>query len=106
MTFAESRQKYRVPKGCQVVTVIKSCQRCTNLFAKPLPPAALPECRVKVGYAFETVGVDFAGPFYCSNGKNTIKAYITLFTCATTRAVHMPSGQGNLRTVKKQFLRI
>ena len=75
-----------------VKKVNKSCQRCTNLSAKPLPAAAtaaLPECRVKSGHAFETVGVDFARPFYCSNGKKTIKTYIALFTCATTRAVHI-----------------
>ena len=84
MTLAELRQKYWVPKGHQVVKkVIKGCQCCTNLSAKPLPPAAtaaLPECRVKSGHAFQTFGVDFAEPFYCSNGKKTIKTYITLFT--------------------------
>ena len=109
ITLAELRQRYWVPKGRQVVKkVIKSCQRCTNLSAKPLPPAAtaaLPECRVKSGHAFETVGVDFAGPFYCSNGKKTIKAYITLSTCATTRAVHIEPVSDMSVTTFKQSLK-
>ena len=109
ITLAELRQRYWVPKGRQVVKkVIKSCQRCTNLSAKPLPPAAtaaLPECRVKSGHAFETVGVDFAGPLYCSNGKTTIKAYITLFTCATTRAVHIEPVTDMSVTTFKQSLK-
>ena len=91
-----------------VKKVIKSCQRCTNLSAKPLPPAAtaaLPECRVKSGHAFETFGVDFAGPFYCSNGKRTTKAYITVFTCATTRAVHIEPVTDMSVTIFKQSLK-
>ena len=55
-----------------VKKVIQSCQRCTNLSAKPLPPAAtaaLPKCRVKSGHAFETVGVDFGGTSIALMGK-------------------------------------
>ncbi len=33
--------------------------------------------------------MDFAGPVYYKRGKKERKAYITLFTCATTRAVHL-----------------
>ena len=36
------------------------------------------------------MGVDFAGPVYYKITKSsTAKAYITLFTCASTRAVHL-----------------
>ena len=109
MTLAELRQKYWVSKGRQVVKkVIKSCQSCTNLSTKPLPPAAtaaFPECRVESGHAFKTAGVDFAGPFYCSNGKKTIKAYITLFACATTRAVHIEPVTDMSVTTFKQSLK-
>ena len=108
-TLAEVRQKYWVPKGRQVVKkILKNCQRCKILSAKPLPSAAtsaLPECRVKSGHAFETIGVDFAGPFYCSNGRKTIKAYITLFTCATSRAVHIEAATDMSVNTFKQSLR-
>ena len=35
------------------------------------------------------MGVDFAGPLYVKVGKETQRAYIAIFTCATTRAVHL-----------------
>ena len=109
ITLAELRQRYWVPKGRQAVKkIIRECQHCANLSAKPLAAAAtasLPECRVKPGHAFETVGVDFAGPFYCSNGKKTTKAYITLFTCATSRAVHIEPVQDMSATTFKQSLK-
>ena len=44
-------------------------------------------------YCFQTTGVDFAGPLfvkqiYDSNGT-LHKAYICLFTCGTSRSVHL-----------------
>jgi hypothetical protein len=33
--------------------------------------------------------VDFAGPLYVKVGSLVQKAYMVLFTCATTRAVHL-----------------
>ena len=108
-TLAEVRQKYWVPKGRPVVKkILKNCQRCKILSAKPLPSAAtsaLPECRVKSGHAFETIGVDFAGPLYYSNGRKTIKAYIFLFTCATSRAVHIEAATDMSMNTFKQSLR-
>ena len=55
------------------------------------PP--LPELRLSDEFAFSRVGVDFAGPMYVRDifakvgGMN--KDYIALFTCATSRAVHL-----------------
>ncbi|GFW66825.1 integrase catalytic domain-containing protein [Trichonephila clavipes] len=48
--------------------------------------APLPENRIQAEFPFETVGIDFAGPIYT---KNDEKAYISLFTCAVTRAIHL-----------------
>ena len=50
----------------------------------------MPEVRVKEAHAFSSVGVDFAGPLYVKNQSNTLdKVYLTIFICATTRAIHL-----------------
>ena len=57
-----------------------------------MPFAPLPAERVNVTKPFEISGIDFAGPLYAkeaSAGTNSSKAYIVLFTWATTRAVHL-----------------
>ena len=53
------------------------------------PP--LPERRVnRSTYAFEHVGIDFCGPFYLRMEDNcVIKAYVLLFTCLSSRCVHL-----------------
>jgi len=38
---------------------------------------------------FAVTGVDFAWPLYIKVGRDMHKAYITLFTCVTTRVVHL-----------------
>jgi len=50
----------------------------------------LPRFRTKFTEPFSVTGVDFAGPllYKCGN-KETGKAYVALFTCASTRAVHL-----------------
>ncbi|GBM70438.1 hypothetical protein AVEN_154431-2-1, partial [Araneus ventricosus] len=48
--------------------------------------APLPSNRIQASYPFENVGIDFAGPIYT---RNIDKAYIALFTCAVTRAIHL-----------------
>ncbi|MCG8432139.1 MAG: transposase family protein, partial [Candidatus Omnitrophica bacterium] len=37
---------------------------------------------------FSVIGMDFAGPVYCSDFPNQ-KHYILIFTCAVVRAVHL-----------------
>ena len=62
------------------------CRRFTGKsYCCPAPPP-LPECRVKEAFAFSSIGVDFAGPLYV---KNPEKAWICLYTCCATRAVHL-----------------
>jgi hypothetical protein len=50
------------------------------------PYGQLPPERITPTKPFCVIGVDFAGPLYTDDGK---KCYITLFTCGTTRAVHL-----------------
>lgn len=53
----------------------------------------LPSERLVPTYPFMKSGVDYAGPIYILNrkgrGSRLIKAYICLFVCFTTRAVHL-----------------
>ena len=50
--------------------------------------APLPEDRVKKSPPFSVIGIDHAGPLFCSDTSNR-KLYILLFTCAVVRAVHL-----------------
>uniref|UniRef100_A0A1I7VPN2 Integrase catalytic domain-containing protein n=1 Tax=Loa loa TaxID=7209 RepID=A0A1I7VPN2_LOALO len=54
-----------------------------------LPPmASLPEMRVNQSRAFSYVGVDYFGPLSIKGNMPT-KRWIILFTCFTTRAMHL-----------------
>ena len=61
--------------------------------AKPLNSptiSSLPSYRTNLTQPFSATGVDFAGPIYHKTGKKKVaKTYIALFTCASTRAVHL-----------------
>ena len=79
----------------QVRRVISKCPFCKRFPQKNhrVPEEAnLPVERLSVAPAFTHVRVDFAGPLYLRDfdpdvGSN--KAYICLFTCASSRAVHL-----------------
>ena len=57
------------------------------------PPSSpdLPTYRVYEGPSFTYTGIDFAGPLYVNSAspEKRSKAYCCLFTCASTRAVHL-----------------
>ena len=89
----ELRQKYWILKGLATVQKISSsCPSCRRQRAKPEPPvmADLPSSRL--GYQqppFTNTGVDYFGPMLVRHGRKTEKRYGVLFTCLTTRAVHL-----------------
>ena len=86
------RQKYWVLRGREKVKrVIRRCTVCKKLEGLPYKTVfcpELPKCRVDEGPPFSNVGIDFAGPLIVSDMPNN-KCYICLFTCASTRAVHL-----------------
>lgn len=93
-TLAELRTRFWVPKGRQMVkAVISRCVICRKFEGKPCrppPTADLPEFRVRQTAPFTNTGVDFAGPLSIKGTGNSIeKAYIALFTCCVTRAIHL-----------------
>ena len=93
-TVTHLRQSYWIPRIRQCVkTVLRKCVTCRKVTGKPYlkpDPPPLPKDRVDEPVPFTVTGVDFAGPLYVKNCENTkIKVYICLFTCASTRAVHL-----------------
>ena len=96
-TLSNFRIKYSIIKGRQtVITVLKNCFMCNLVKGKFIVPPktpSLPNFRVNCSFAFEIVGVDFAGPLYVkdiySRNEDLNKCYLLLFTCATTRALHL-----------------
>ncbi|XP_067022414.1 uncharacterized protein [Acropora muricata] len=72
--------------------VLKECMVCRRLRGNPQVQrmADLPFDRVTPGKPpFSFVGVDCFGPFVVKRGRTQIKQYGCLFTCLTTRAVHI-----------------
>lgn len=67
------------------------CTTCTTRLRHigknfQVDPATLPNRRTETADAFQTTGVDLAGPLYFKDGK---KAWLVLFTCAMYRGVHL-----------------
>ena len=52
----------------------------------PCEPAPLPKDRVEAQYAFQTTGVDLAGPLILKGG---MKVWIVLYTCAVFQVVYL-----------------
>ncbi|UYV79860.1 hypothetical protein LAZ67_18000928 [Cordylochernes scorpioides] len=77
------------------VTVRRSwseCPSCKIRRAKPSTPVMgeLPECRVELQQrSFSIVGMDYFGLMEVSVGRRHEKRYSVLFTCMTTRAIHL-----------------
>ena len=96
-TLNELRSMYWVPQGRRTVNrVIRPCVVCNKHESKPfktLPAAPLPNFRSKIDFPFSSTGIDLLGAMYVKNiynaGKEMHKVYVALYTCATSRAVHL-----------------
>ena len=81
--------------GCTsaVKRTIFKCVSCKKLRIRPINQqmAELPEDRLSEAPPFTYVGVDVFGPFNIKEGRKLIKRYGLLFTCLTSRAVHLES---------------
>ena len=94
-TLTEVRAAYWIVRGRQFVrTIIHQCVVCRRIEGQPFkgnPTPSLPEFRVTQLKPFQFVGVDFAGPLYVKPSDVTLKpkCWLCLFTCCTTRAVHL-----------------
>ena len=72
------------------------CNACRKLEGKPYASpdhAPLPDVCISEEYTFTHTGVDFAGLIYVKTSARKeiqmTKSYIALYTCASTRAVHL-----------------
>ena len=94
-TLAELRSLYWVIRGRQVVKkLLRNCVTCRRYEGTPcegLPSPPLPAFRVSRSRPFQATGVDFAGPLYvkASDAPRAMKVWMALYTCYTTRAVHL-----------------
>ncbi|XP_055605993.1 uncharacterized protein LOC129754138 [Uranotaenia lowii] len=89
----EVRQLYTIP-GLRSLAkrVSRGCQMCRLRNAKPAPPpiAPLPPCRLADRQRpFTFTGLDYFGPLLVIVGRSRVKRWIALFTCLTTRAIHL-----------------
>ena len=77
----------------KVDKVVKNCNICKAYSTKPYgvpSTSALPEYRTEGSRPFEVTGVDFARPLLYEVGKKEEgKCYVIIFTCASSRAVHL-----------------
>ena len=91
-TMAALRENWWIPRlRSKVKRIINECNVCKAYRVKPYgrtATAELPTFRIESGRPFETTGVDFAGPLTYNLTKKG-KCYILIFTCATSRAVHL-----------------
>ena len=94
VTMCSIRERFWISKLRSLVKkMVHECNHCKKFRVKALAAPAkslLPDFRSTLTTPFEYTGVDFAGPIiYRENKKTIAKAYVALFTCSTTRAVHL-----------------
>ena len=93
-TLAELRQKYWIINGREEIKRWKrECNVCKLQRKRRGEQIMAPLPEVRLGSSlrcFACCGVDFAGPFVVKiTRKVSAKRYLCLFTCASTRAVHL-----------------
>ena len=94
--LAATRQDYWILKGCKIVKNI-ICHRvvCCRYEGKSYFTPFIPHLsieRVSTEPPFSNTGLDYARPLYIKDNQssgNTCKIYICLFTCTSTRALHL-----------------
>ena len=72
-------------------SMIFKCVQCIKIRGKPsiTKMANLPSERVEATAPFTHSGMDVFGPFYCKDGRKEVKRYGLIFSCLSTRAVHL-----------------
>lgn len=92
-TLVAVRDRFWVIRGRALVRrIVKSCILCRKYAPVRLqvPMAPIPRDRIMRANTFQVTGVDYTGPVYVvDKGGKVNKSYISLFTCATIRAVHI-----------------
>ncbi|XP_062535236.1 uncharacterized protein LOC134204434 [Armigeres subalbatus] len=94
LLLATVRQRYWPLGGRNVARkVVHECLRCFRTKPNPVEQfmGELPAARVTVARPFSKTGVDYFGPVYFRPGprRTAVKAYVALFVCMCTKAVHL-----------------
>ena len=91
--FSELRRHYWIPLVGQLIKqMLSKCVLCHKYQAKreEQKMADLPEERAHSGKPpFSNVGMDYFGPFEVKRGRTTLKRYGVIFTCCSSRAIHI-----------------
>ena len=103
-TLVTSRERFWILRGREAVKqIIRKCVICRRYEGTPYrsqPSSDLPSERVSEDPPLTHVGLDFAGPLFIADKNITegtsesSKVYVCLFTCASTRAVHLELTRG------------
>ncbi|GFT94911.1 integrase catalytic domain-containing protein [Trichonephila clavipes] len=83
------RERFWIIRARKTIkSILNECFICARFKVKSLSsgPSPLPPDRVNNCAIFEVVGIDLAGPLFLKTGE---KVWITLFTCAVYRALHL-----------------
>ena len=93
-TLAAARENYWIVKGRSLVRkVIRRCTVCRRYDGKSFSSPVLPDLpaeRISTEHQFSNTGIDFACPLYVrGTGSTEDKVYICLFTCASSKAIHL-----------------
>ena len=85
--MSKVRERFWIPR---LSTVVESCKRINAKGLSSPLPTMLQKFRQELANPFAITGADFASSLHFKMGKTKMeKAYIALFTCAATRAVHL-----------------
>ncbi|XP_055522622.1 uncharacterized protein LOC129716813 [Wyeomyia smithii] len=89
----ELRQRFYIPSmRTRMKQIGKACVWCKVKKCQPQNPRMAPLLKSRVTpnlTPFSHTGVDYCGPFAVTVGRRSEKRYICLFTCMSTRAVHL-----------------
>ncbi len=91
--LGELRRKYWIVRARVLVKkILRRCVICKKVQARQSQQkmADLPDSRLQFEKPpFTSTGVDYFGPFNIKQGRSTRKRYGVIFTCLTSRAVHI-----------------
>jgi len=96
MILALVRQRFWIPRGRRLTKrVLHRCVTCVRWRAAAATQrmSDLPGPRVSPARLFLHSGVDYAGPVFLrttpGRGRRAVKAFLVIFVCLSTRAVHL-----------------
>ena len=88
------RENYWIPTLRRITkSLLRKCHTCRRFIALPytgVKPGQLPDDRIEPALPFQIIGTDFAGPIYYKlKSKKQGKAYILIFSCSLSKAIHL-----------------